>query len=76
MAKQLEYWKVESDSRPGKFYTVSRLDDESFSCSCKGWTLHTPRRDCRHINYVKAGGAVEYDPLARAVCLALKRGTS
>ena len=73
MPKQLEFWKVESDSSPGKFYTVSRLADESFSCSCLGWTRHIPRKDCRHITYVKAGGAVEFDPLARAVTLALKR---
>lgn len=73
MPVSFEYWKVESDSSPGKFYTVSHYNDDSWACSCVGWTRHVPRRDCRHITYVKGGGAVVYDPLARAVTLAMKR---
>lgn len=67
------HWKIESDSSPGKFYTVSKDADGGFACSCRGWTLHTPRRDCRHILYVRAGQGIVYDPLLRAMTLANAR---
>lgn len=74
MSKQYEaHWKVESDSSAGKFYTVSQNFDGSYECSCRGWCTHTPRRDCRHILYVKSGLGIVYDPCARAVTLANAR---
>lgn len=73
MPDYVEYWKVESDSNPGKFYTVSQTSEGGFACSCVGWTRHVPRRDCRHIGYVRSGQAVQFDPMLRAVSLANKR---
>lgn len=73
MSQYVEYWKVESDSKPGKFYTVSKTVEGSFECGCTGWTRHVPRRDCRHILYVKAGNGIPFDPCARAVILANAR---
>lgn len=67
MATILEQFKVESDSRPGKFYVVSETDSGEWQCGCVGWTRHVPRRDCKHIRWVKCGGAVAIDPLLRAV---------
>lgn len=75
MSEFVDYWRVESDSRLGRFYTVSRDVGGGFACSCKGWTLHTPRRDCRHIIYVRAGQGVVLDPLLRAVTLINNRET-
>ena len=48
-------WVVDSSSGPGK-YTVSEDLNGEFSCSCRGWTGHVPRTDCKHIREVKAGG--------------------
>ncbi len=71
----IEQFKVESESSRST-YTVSRcmIDQkgvsifaESWSCSCVGWTRHVPRKDCKHIRYVKQFGAVPVDPLLMAV---------
>lgn len=63
----LEVFKIESDSSPGKWYTVSETVQGEWQCSCIGWTRHFPRRDCKHIRWAKIGGALPEDPLARAV---------
>ena len=42
--------RVKSDS--GRIYTVAVAGDE-YQCSCPGWTMHYPRRDCKHIRHVK-----------------------
>lgn len=39
-------------SGSGKDYIVSVTNEENYECSCKGWTQHYPRRNCKHINYV------------------------
>lgn len=26
---------------------------DKWACGCRGWTMHTPRRDCKHITFVK-----------------------
>lgn len=67
MANIVEQWSVDSDSSPGSSYRVSLLDDGSYSCACKGWTMHTPRRDCKHIAVVKAGFGRSVDPLVALV---------
>jgi hypothetical protein len=48
--KYVEKWFVLSDSNPDKKYTVSRVDDGSFACSCPAWTFG--RKRCKHIRYV------------------------
>ncbi len=63
-----EQWTVPSDSNPEREYVISRMDDESYACGCLGWTMHYPRRDCKHIALVKSGlGGRMVDPLLAAV---------
>ena len=50
----VQKWRVPgSASEP---YTVSKTSDGDYECSCKGWTLHVPRKDCKHIRAVKGTG--------------------
>lgn len=73
----IEQYKVESESDPGRYYIVSRVElaakcgevspVEQWQCSCTGWTRHVPRRDCKHIAYHKAFGGVPVDPLLMAM---------
>jgi len=53
--KWLRQWIYPSSSS-GKDYTISEPKDSSepWACSCKGWTGHFPRTDCKHIRGVKA----------------------
>lgn len=62
-------WRVASSSGHGD-YVVSKYSDGDYSCGCKGWTMHTPRRDCKHIALVRAGLAPDYDPLLAAMVIA------
>lgn len=66
----VEQFSVESDSSPGRFYTVSQMDDASWQCSCVGWTRHVPRRDCKHIAVAREGHAATIDPLLALVAKA------
>ena len=57
MAKSrwIEKWYVDSDSGPGKKYTVARDAAGEFGCSCPRWKFQRGGRvDCKHINDVKA----------------------
>ena len=54
--KWVERWVVPSESGNGE-YIVSKDKDGNYACSCIGWTRHFPRRDCKHIDYVRCGGA-------------------
>lgn len=67
MAQIFEQWKVESESNPNKSYVVSALNDGTYSCACVGWTRHVPRRDCKHIRWVKDHGAMPIDPVLMAM---------
>lgn len=60
-------YRLESESTPGKEYIVTEQDFGAFEwqCSCVGWTRHMPRRDCKHIKWVKQHGAVPIDPFLR-----------
>jgi hypothetical protein len=57
-----EYFDVPSSSSDA-MHTVSKHVDDSFQCSCIGWTRHVPRRDCKHILWVKQYGPMPIEPL-------------
>lgn len=38
--------EVPSNSNPNKMY---RVDVTNKRCSCRGWTMHFPRRPCIHL---------------------------
>lgn len=67
-ANTVGQWKVPSESCCRE-YIVSEMADGSWQCGCTGWTRHIPRRDCKHILYVRTtyGGGVPYDPLLASV---------
>lgn len=65
-------WEVESTSSNAT-HTVSLMGDGTYQCSCIGWTRHVPRRDCKHITWVRNGGGREIDPLAMAMLKAQRR---
>lgn len=63
----VKQWEVDSDTS-NSTYIVSQLADGTFQCSCRGWTSHMPRRDCKHIIWCRYGnGGREIDPLAMAM---------
>ena len=43
-------WLVKGDS--GSKCKVSNRGKE-WACSCVGWTRHMPRKDCKHITFIK-----------------------
>jgi hypothetical protein len=57
-------WWVDSESS-GTTYLVSlkMTDQLYYECSCIWWTRHVPRRDCKHILWVRNGGGEEIDPM-------------
>jgi hypothetical protein len=62
----VERWEVESENTPGKRYTLCKLVDETWTCSCPHWTRRIPRKNCKHIDYhltLGAGRALTTDPL-------------
>jgi hypothetical protein len=86
----IQQFKVESESRAGKFYVVSEFPVNPFAvanhlahawdavakmpkgmtfwqCSCIGWTRHVPRKDCKHIEWVKRFGGIPLDPMLHAM---------
>ena len=66
----IDQWDVESQSSPGTHYRVTLKPDGTYACGCTGWTRHVPRKDCKHIRWVRKGLATcikEVDPLAAAV---------
>lgn len=50
-SKYRRQWFMRSNS--GFDYKISETVMGDFECSCKGWTMHTPRKDCKHITAVK-----------------------
>jgi len=52
--KYLNQWEAPSKSNPSKKYIISLTYDGEWQCSCKGWTMHVPRKDCIHIRDLKA----------------------
>lgn len=53
--KWVKRWVVHSESGNGD-YIVGQDKDGNWGCSCRGWTSHVPRTDCKHIRLVKSGG--------------------
>lgn len=64
----LKRFRVKSNS--SRTYTVVALENLvriaglksqypaiEWQCSCPGWTMHTPRHDCKHIRHVKEHAA-------------------
>lgn len=45
-------FSVQSSSHADRYYTISLTQAGEWQCSCRGWTMHVPRRDCRHIQEV------------------------
>lgn len=43
----LTKWCIYSENSGN--HIVSLCDDGTYQCDCKGWTMHTPRRNCKHI---------------------------
>lgn len=73
----LKQWCVESESSSAE-YTVSLCqsqgtDGQYYTCSCVGWTRHFPRRDCKHILWVRNGGGREIDPCVMAMLKAQRK---
>lgn len=72
----INQFKVDSESNPANKYTVSEYNDGTWACACRGWTSHVPRRDCKHIWWVKSQGATrveQVDPMAAAIRKTRKR---
>ena len=69
MARPINHQFVVPSESSSKEYIVTQYDDTPFhqdghpewACSCLGWIRHSPRRDCKHILYAKAGGARTLD---------------
>jgi hypothetical protein len=80
----LKQWAVDSESSD-RTYTVSLCQAPKhyatehglyYECSCIGWTRHTPRRDCKHILWVRHGGGREIDPCLMAMLKASRKGVA
>ena len=56
MATTNRICEIQSESNPNaRPYMVSRESyGDVWSCSCRGWTMHMPRKDCKHIREVRA----------------------
>ena len=63
----VDQWDVHSESNPDHCYRVTLKPDGSYACGCMGWTRHVPRKDCKHIRWVRKGMGTEVDPLMAAV---------
>ena len=58
MTTYMNQWKWPSNSSD-KEYTISLTFEGQFQCSCRGWTMQVPRRDCTHIRQLKASDALK-----------------
>ena len=59
-------WEAPSSSSDA-VYVVAMSEAGHWACGCRGWTMHVPRRDCRHILAVK-----EMEPLDTVAMEAVK----
>lgn len=50
----IKQWLVPSLSSDRE-YKVSQDYNGDWACSCRGWTQHYPRVDCKHIRFIKNG---------------------
>ena len=56
--KWMQFYAVESDSLPGKYYTVAKTDEGEWGCSCPRWIYH--REKCKHIRRLLSTTASKY----------------
>lgn len=63
----VEQFKVASETNPNTLYVVSNYGNGAWACGCMGWTRHFPRRDCKHIAWVKMFGPMPIDPVLMAM---------
>ena len=49
----MKSWRVPSESKPGVEYTVTLVNDGTWSCTCPHYTYR--RTECKHILKVKEG---------------------
>jgi len=49
--KPAQHWTIKSSSDPTKSYTVTRNEDDSWSCTCPHWTYR--KTECKHIKQCK-----------------------
>jgi hypothetical protein len=66
-------YEIESESAPGRMYTISLDGNGDYSCSCLGWTRHVPRKDCKHIEWHKVHPGRPIDPMLAAMGKAQRR---
>ena len=52
-----QQWPVQGST--GTLYTVSIDHEGHWACGCRGWTMHMPRRDCKHIREVQGRASVQ-----------------
>ena len=55
--KWVKRWVAPSSSGDGD-YIVAQDAEGNWACSCRGWTSHVPRTDCKHIRLIKEGGGM------------------
>ena len=62
----LRQWTVPASS--GGSWRVSLKRDGSYACSCPAWKFATaPKKDCRHIEFIKANSSYGAQSLRRVV---------
>ena len=51
----IQRWRIESETEPGKVYTVARKSSDQFGCSCPRWVFQRAKElngQCKHIRAV------------------------
>ena len=42
--------RIKSSSSNSTYVVSQRENSQSWECGCPGWTMHMPRRNCKHLN--------------------------
>lgn len=49
----VEFYEVQSESRPGVAYVVAKKNDGTWGCDCPAWIFHRGQKgNCKHIRHV------------------------
>lgn len=71
-AKMERQYIVDSFTEPGTEYTVEKLTDQTWTCTCPAYTFSkTDHKDCKHIH--KAQGAVVGHRTGRMITQGIRR---